>query len=533
MNRLRLGSGRGERGAVLPLAAVAVIIAMIASALAIDIGMLAQDRRRNQKVADLAALDGVRALPNDPTTAVRNSATRNRFPWSNTGYVLTVETLDDTDLVVSPANATKVRVTAKSPRKPFFPFVGDDTRIVSAKATAAMVEKGQVEVGSKLASVSATDNLVLNRVFSRLFGVPLSTMNLSVVGYQGLAGGNVSLAELVAADPTLGSPSQLLNTPVSVRRLAQASATALSNRAAGGDTAAGNAATPLGTFAGSIDSALSARVGDMLAFDQPDGDAAASAQINAFDLITTGAQRARINNGTNVLSIPQLEINPTTGLPIVNNLVPGSTVLTMNLIEAPRQSALGPARCTAAGVCETFAKTAQIAMTLTTQIRVGSTPCPGLLCVVQLSLPIQVSAVNATANLTDIRCGSPVSASQADVRVDTNAGNVTSTATATVSLVGPVTLPLSPQPLAAGSQTKTFTGPFPTAWQSTAAQSLGLRNLIASFPLLGSVLGILNPIVDQIDGVLLQPVMRGLGISIAGADTRVNQVVCGVPQLVA
>jgi uncharacterized membrane protein len=153
--------------------------------------------------------------------------------------------------------------------------------------------------------------------------------------------------------------------------------------------------------------------------------------------------------------------------------------------------------------------------------------------VVQLSLPIRISAVNATANLTDIRCANPVSGSQADVRVDTNAGSVNSTATASVALVGPVTAPLSPQPLAAGSQTKTFTGPFPTGWQSTAAQSLGLRNLIASLPLLGSVLGILNPIVDQIDTVLLQPVMRGLGISIAGADTRVNQVVCGVPELVA
>jgi uncharacterized membrane protein len=68
------GAGRGgrrreERGAVLVLATVGVVIATIAAALAIDLGFLAQEARRNQKVADLAALDAARVPPAEYTNA--------------------------------------------------------------------------------------------------------------------------------------------------------------------------------------------------------------------------------------------------------------------------------------------------------------------------------------------------------------------------------------------------------------------------------------------------------------------------------
>ena len=60
----RLGRRRDERGAMLILAAVGLVLAMIFAALAIDIGFLAADKRTDQKFADLAALDASRDLTN-------------------------------------------------------------------------------------------------------------------------------------------------------------------------------------------------------------------------------------------------------------------------------------------------------------------------------------------------------------------------------------------------------------------------------------------------------------------------------------
>ena len=69
-----------EKGAILVLAAVGLVVAMIAAGLAVDIGRLASFARTDQKVADLAALDAVRVLPTNPTAAAAASAARNGFP---------------------------------------------------------------------------------------------------------------------------------------------------------------------------------------------------------------------------------------------------------------------------------------------------------------------------------------------------------------------------------------------------------------------------------------------------------------------
>ena len=60
---------------MLILAAFGLMLAMIASALSIDLGRLAQDKRNDQKVADIAALDAVRALGGDFQLAALQSAT--------------------------------------------------------------------------------------------------------------------------------------------------------------------------------------------------------------------------------------------------------------------------------------------------------------------------------------------------------------------------------------------------------------------------------------------------------------------------
>ncbi|MGH9265801.1 MAG: pilus assembly protein TadG-related protein, partial [Acidimicrobiales bacterium] len=48
---------KDERGAILVLSTVGLVLALIAGGLAVDLGFMAHEARDNQKVADLAALD--------------------------------------------------------------------------------------------------------------------------------------------------------------------------------------------------------------------------------------------------------------------------------------------------------------------------------------------------------------------------------------------------------------------------------------------------------------------------------------------
>jgi len=83
-------AGRGEHGSVLVLVAGSLVLFMICTALAVDLGSLSHQIRVDQKVADLAALDAVRVLPADPTTEAQLNALRNGFP-KNPGDILAVK----------------------------------------------------------------------------------------------------------------------------------------------------------------------------------------------------------------------------------------------------------------------------------------------------------------------------------------------------------------------------------------------------------------------------------------------------------
>ncbi len=61
--RSRLVRSREERGSILVLSTVGMVLAMISAGLAVDLGTLAHEARRAQKVADLAALDAARVAP--------------------------------------------------------------------------------------------------------------------------------------------------------------------------------------------------------------------------------------------------------------------------------------------------------------------------------------------------------------------------------------------------------------------------------------------------------------------------------------
>jgi uncharacterized membrane protein len=526
---------RNERGAILVMSVAGVVLAIISAALAIDLGFLAHEARVDQKVADLAVISAIRVLPANPTVAAQQSATRNSFPFASPGYGLLVQwgpsktgpwSSATTDL----AAATAVRVTATSPHTNNFPFVpgGQST---SRSAIGTLGSKAQFSVGSKLADLNSGDNTVLNRVSSAILGTS-SPVNLTVVGYQGLASGTVSLADLVAADPSLGTPDSLLTSNITVKKLALATLTALNNKAAGGDTVAAAAATPLATFANNINTNLMVKLGDILDIEQPADPAsiAAKTQFSVFDLIT-GAGEAGMFTGTNAVSIPNLTLG-----------IAGLATETMKLtiIEPPKISAFGPARFDAStGTWATTAHTAQVKLELNSHITVGT--CI-VLCV-DLQMPLTVSAAKATGSLTQITCAAGSSTQQASINVVTTGANGTADNVLTVKVA---TLPLSLPPIIstnvglAGGTTSpdlSFSGPpYPTAVQSTAATGAGLTTATTSqFTVLGanlgSVLGLLNPVTTAIDSQILAPTFNALGLSVGGADIKVMRIDCAVPSI--
>ncbi len=94
---------RSERGSVFVMAIPALAICIAAAALGVDIGRIAVDRRSDQKVADMAALDAARAVglilgttnqagyQSAAQAAAVASVARNEFVIGEDGHTVTAE----------------------------------------------------------------------------------------------------------------------------------------------------------------------------------------------------------------------------------------------------------------------------------------------------------------------------------------------------------------------------------------------------------------------------------------------------------
>src|SRR5207245_3925360 len=197
--RLVLGRAareEGERGSVMVMAAAFTVVMVLMAALAVDIGRQAVDKRSDHKVADLAALDGTRAL-GDVTPCVsstlsahvqdvvRNSASRNGYDYAASGNNLQyqVGTVDQVTKVFTPVadacTATAVKVIIGSVTKYEFQPGSNN---VSAQAVASQDAIGEFSMGSFLGTLSTDDAILLNNLIGRI--ISGSSLNLSLVSWQ-------------------------------------------------------------------------------------------------------------------------------------------------------------------------------------------------------------------------------------------------------------------------------------------------------------------------------------------------------------
>jgi uncharacterized membrane protein len=515
---------RDERGTVLVVVSIAMVVMIGSTALAVDIGQMTSKNRTLQAVADAVALDAARNLNGQNVgslsavggpfmTALAQSAGRNDFSASD----LTVEFGTLSPHWVAKVNSsdvpTAVRVTAHGDTKfAFRPGSSSTTR----KATATMENLAGFSIGSWLASIPAGGDGILNALFGDAF-------HLNAVSYNGLVNANLSLEEIGLNMPvTALSPTELLSTSVSIHDFMLASIAALNAK---GNTAA---ATVLNNMILNAPLSGSVKLGDTVTV-APGGDpAAATAALDVLQLLTASAFVIEKASG-HALSIP----TTTVSIPGIASITASATV-----IEAPKIY-FGP-------VGGPQVTTAPVRLTVNPVLNL-SLGVPGVLSVtVNGALPLDVTAAGATATLAAINCATPsITVASTTQAVNLNAG---------VALnLGVKVLFLPPANLARlsiaagakttpGSYSTTFISPTefgPSNAKSVGSSALGLNGLLnitsANVTALGgvdlsAVAGLVVPAVNtllgSLDNALIVPLTKVLGVKLGGADIAALGMTC-------
>ncbi|MDQ3897179.1 MAG: pilus assembly protein TadG-related protein [Actinomycetota bacterium] len=537
----RLARNKDERGAVLVLSTVGLVMALIMGGFAVELGFIAQEARRNQKVADMAALDSVRMLPNDPTAAAITSAARNSF--TDTSRILTQWGPSKTGPWSSDpaalATAKDVRVTITSVHKNQLPFLSDGQNVVR-RGVAEKRDIAGFTLGSSLANFNSSKVTLINPIMSKWLG---GSVNLSLVGWQGLASGKVTLEairqELVNNGFSVGTVDQMLTTTLTLAQFYKATAQALAKN---GDTANANVFDALRLQAVS---STTFKLGKMITIGQGGSDAAASAQLNLLQLVTGSAMAV---NGANAVSISDVSI----AVPNVSK-----TALSLKVIEGPKIY-IGPA---GSGPHVT---TGQIQMTLTPTI--GS----NVLGVLKVggTTPIDLLAAGATGTLKSIQCPQKNIVVTADpVAVSSSTKTTTLNVTTLLGLqVLDAYVTTARNAIDGPAQDIPFTydtdfNPPNTVSKHVGSQPIGLNSLtnvsstsgnvnVANLLTLGlsqsSVLTAVNSLVStvigDVDQNIVTPLLSVLGLDVGGADvtalgrdpvTGLGLPQCGLPTLAA
>jgi uncharacterized membrane protein len=517
------------------LTAIALPMLLVMTAFAVDLGMQRSLRRTMQARADVIALDLSRYLDGSSANALRSSATTAtaKQASANRNNIDPVKvTVDWGNLNAvgkffsgTTAAATAVQVTTTGTVDRFFQLgEGHATRIAVATADGI----AGFEIGTKLASIDATQALALNGLMSDVLN---GSFNLTALGYSGAVGSTVELADLSTA---LGfaSPTELAGANVNARSFYIATANVLQQN---GHTAA---AGLFNSIALQTDQNLTFDMGDLMQVDAGGEDAALAAGVDAFDLLQGSIYAI---NGTNAISIPNLNLN-IAGL--------AATSLTLHVTEAPRFvfGRVGANRTTS-----------QARVDLTPTI---STNLPGLgllntIIKLTASVPLSVSVAGAKGTLTAINCGASKSI---QVGVDPQPVSVTAGITLDLKLlslvpVADANIPASGYQLNGHTDaenfayTSQFLPPVGTgSLRATSPTSLGLAGAlnvpqaqihVLSLPLgvsLSALTGALNTtlagILGPLDTLLMGPLAHALGLTLGGADLGALDMLCGAPSLV-
>jgi uncharacterized membrane protein len=384
---------RDRRGGVAMILAFTMPAIIGFATVSVDLGSILLASRRLQGVADLAAMSAA----SDPTNAqadAQSTVTGNPFDAPVTVQVVTGQYLQDPSTPVAqrftPGGTipTAARVTLTTTAPLFFGqmLTGRSNVTISRTATAAQAQFASFQIGSGLASLQGG---VANALLSGLTG---STVSLSVMNYNALAGVNVDLFQYMSALKTRlslqgASFSTTLSAQISTGTALSALADALNTQ---GSTQAAGIIGIIAQAAGPntpVNLANLFNLGPYAAQDHISAGSGSSIAITALDLVDatlTAAQGGR-----------QVALN-------LSGAAPGVASLTATLAIGQR-----PANSSWIAIDDTGAvtvRTAQARLYLDAKVQ-PSAALLGTAGVALVDVPIYVELAQAQAKLASLSCG--------------------------------------------------------------------------------------------------------------------------------
>jgi uncharacterized membrane protein len=376
------------------MAAGGLVTAILAVALAVDLGRLAWSRRELQAIADLAALDAVRSFGEcgaeggDVVAAAAASATRNGFTGDSVallssvqlGSVRSVGGVREFEPVANPASAHAVRVDAVR-ETPYAliakPFVGGEIPI-RAVAVARQRAAAALRTGARPASIDMTAAALVDGLLTELLGI---SPDLAAGDYQAFIDDALPLGALLEPEPAIGRAEALLEADTAFSEFLERVATALDRRGAA-------SAVSLHALAAKLPaSSANFALGDLIALEPGIEEEARQARLSVFDLVLWGAMVA---NGSRTITVDPLPLS----LP---NVARGRLVVR---ISEPPRIAIGPPGVDETGRSRTEVRSPRLRGEIELEAAAGVPLLDGAVPRVQLFFDVSP----AVARLASIRC---------------------------------------------------------------------------------------------------------------------------------
>ncbi|KRB77272.1 hypothetical protein ASE01_11080 [Nocardioides sp. Root190] len=522
-----------ERGVVAVIMGVGITLILVAiAAFAVDLGMQRTARRDMQALADLVALDLARQLDGRSEAALagvlnaemaksvaRNDDTVGAAPDLEWDLGKMVDGEFVTNLGTSTPTAVKVTATTSVD----FAF-GGVTGVAQGDAGRAAIAQSEGGACFAIGSYAARVDTGSSPILGPLLGALGSNINVSAIDYNGLANADVSLLDLIGANVGVGTLGALIEGGqlLSLADFYLATAEVLSQN--------GNAAYVglLQALAVGVED-MNLNAGDLINLGTG-GSNGLDADLNLLDLVTAAAAAA---TGHNALVVPQANVN----------LGPLANVgVNLSAIEAPT---LGCGRKNQVTAESTQVRVNLSANALNLNLGLAGT---------NVALSGSISVAQARGQLTDVRCsptGLTIVVSDGLLNVDlrlqitvfanilgiripviggpiTIKGSTTTSGTANIEITSDGDYEL-PSTIGSGS------GGLPTLTVNTSGLALiGLPVGIVLAPVVNGLLsGLVNPLIQSLDTVLLSPLLNTLGIDLSGADIyKFRTPKCDSPKLV-
>lgn len=337
----RYSSRPDQRGAITIMTAGFLMLAVLSLTLVVDTGRLYLEKRKLQRVADMAAIEAVarggtcNGSGGAAQTFATEGAARNGFVVGS-GLTLLADCGDiasvngERQLVPDPdsTRAIRVRVTHSVPASLIAGGIFGNAVTLNATAIATKgVPLAALTLRTTLVAVDSTQGALLNSVFGGLLG---GAVTLDVLGWNGLLGTDIELFQFMdalAVDLGLdvGSYDEVLGSDVTVGRLIDVAVSTLQQ---GGGTGDVNAAIAgLNLLKLGVGPTV-VQLGDLLSLQNGTPRAGSELNLNLFQLVQGMVQLA---NGSNA-AVADITL-PVPGI--------GNVSVKLKVIEPPQLSAIG------------------------------------------------------------------------------------------------------------------------------------------------------------------------------------------------